>query len=90
MSVSLHVEPVAGVVQGRPGAVNRLSALGSTSGQVSDGAVQRHPARRTARRARRLQAGQQNPSTVSLQGTGAGRQHSTVSITSQLDTTHTF
>lgn len=83
------VEPVAGVVQGRSGANIGDSPVHSASGQVSDRAMQRQPTGRSAGGGRRLQAGRQSTRTVSLQGTGAGRQHNTVSTLRLIKETRT-
>lgn len=76
---SPHVEPVAGVVEGRSGANIGVSPLHSASGQVCDGTIQRWPTRGSAGGRKRLQTRRQSTRTVSLQGTGTGRQHNTVS-----------
>lgn len=86
-SSSSIIEPVAGVVQGRSGANIGVPPLSSASGQVSDRAVQRQPAGRSAGGGRGLQTGWQSARTVSLQGTGAGRQHDTVSTLSPIKET---
>lgn len=76
---SPRVEPMAGAVQGRSGADFWVPPVISASGQVSDRAIQRQPAGRSTGGRRRLQAGQQSIHPVSLQGTGPGQQHNTVS-----------
>lgn len=76
------VEPVARIIQRRSGTNSRVSSIGSASGQVSCRAIQRQPKRRPAAGGRRSQTGRKSTCTVFLQGSGAGRQHDTVSTTS--------
>lgn len=74
---SACIEPVAGVVQGRPRANVGVSPLNSASGQVPR-AIQWQPTSSVGR-GRRLQTRWQITRTVTLQGAGAGQQHNTVS-----------
>lgn len=71
----VRIEPMAGAVQGRPGAHVGVSA----SGQALDGVVQRQPANTSVGRGGRLPAGRPGSRGSPLQGPGAGRRHGKVS-----------